>query len=198
MDEGRTVKFLLLILFLLFVVFQYFEIPYFGLLLLLTAFLIVKFHKKEKNAYNKKLARYNFDFCLRQYNQDSKLKKAFKYSLDALPILIPFFIIIPYETREFSPYDFLYVAGLWALMFYIGSFYELYDYYYFSKDFIKKPGKDFDKIFWSDIERVEEMENEKIIILHLKTGESIKIGTDFYYTLGKEKVKIIEYIRQQI
>ena len=198
MDEGIIVKILFISLWLLFILFQYFEIPYFGALFLLAVFLIVKFHKKEKNTYKEEFAKYKFDFNLRQYDQDSKLKKAFKYALYVLLYVLSIFIIIPYERREFPPFDYLYIAGFWALLFYLGSFYKLYDYYYFGKDFIKKPGKDFDKIFWSDIERVEEKEKDEIFILHLKTGETIKFGSEIYYTLGKKKSEIIEYVKQQI
>ncbi len=41
MDEGIMVKVLLLTLGLLFIVFQYFEIPFFGAIFLLTVFLIL-------------------------------------------------------------------------------------------------------------------------------------------------------------
>ena len=198
MDEGIMVKILFISLWLLFIVFQYFEIPFFGALFLLIVFLIVKFHKKEKDIYNEKFTKYNFDFNLRQYDQDSKLKKAFKYALYVLLYVLSIFIIIPYETREFSYFDYLYIAGFWALLFYLGSFYKHYDYYYFGKDFIKKPGKDFGKIFWSDIEGVEEKEKDEIFILHLKTGEAIKFGSEIYYTQGKKKSEIIEYVRQKI
>jgi len=196
MDEGLMVKLLFLTLGLLFIGFKYFDIPFFGAIFLLIVFLIVKFHKKEKDIYNEEFTKYEFDFNLRQYENESISKKALRYTL--LALLFVLFIIIPYDIRELSYFDYLYIAGFYALLFYVGSSYKHQHYYYFGKDFIKKPGKDFDKIFWSDIERVEEKEKDEIFILHLKTGEAIKFSSEIYYTLGKEKSEIIEYVRQKI
>ncbi len=168
MDEGIIVKILFISLWLLFILFQYFEIPYFGALFLLAVFLIVKFHKKEKNTYKEEFAKYKFDFNLRQYDQDSKLKKAFKYALYVLLYVLSIFIIIPYERREFPPFDYLYIAGFWALLFYLGSFYKLYDYYYFGKDFIKNPEKTLIKYFGLTLKELKKRKKMKYLFYTLK------------------------------
>jgi len=195
---GLIVNITLAAIWLLLFINLFFEIPYFGIFFLITIIAIIIFHNIEKNTFTQEFNNFHFDFKLRQYSQNSKFKEAFTNILFIAVYTLPFIIKIWYKERELLTIDYLYVFIFLILIFYTNSLHKLYKYYYLNNDFIKKPGRNFEKILWTDINKVEENEAEEIFVIHLKNGQSIKFGVEIYYTFGKNKDEIIKYIRQRI
>lgn len=189
-------RILSLLFFIIFITFFYLKIPYFFVYYTFLSISLIFLNVKEMNNFKKQLEIYKFDFYVREYENRSFLN--YLYSLIVLIIILSLLHYMPFKSRELSDNEYVYIFLTLVLSTYLNWNKDNYDYYYFGKEFIKNPGKKISKIEWKEVKNVSENEKEELIIIELKNGKNIKIGTEIYYSFGKKKNEILTYIQNKI
>jgi hypothetical protein len=196
-NRYRTFKIgLTVTLWLTIMLFDPLDTPYVNILLLTLFLVILTLHFKERKLFYKKLKQYEFEFKVRKYQTWSI--QAIKFILIYVMIVSPLLASIPYDFVFEYDYPFVYVLFVSILLVILRLFDSNYSFYYFGKDLIIKPGKQFKIIKWPEILNVFDFADKNIVRIILNNGETIDIGRDYYHTQGKKPEEFIEYIKNRI
>lgn len=189
----RTISFLF---FVIFVLNYYIKIPYFYVVYSLITIVLIFLHLRQVNSFEKQIENHKYEFYIREYENNLVLKYFLSFYIIA--IISVLIISIPFETRDMTEIDYIFLLLTIFIATFINWKKDNYDYYYFGEEFIKKPGLNESKIYWNEVKQVFENEKDELIIVELHNGSNIKIGTEPYYSFWKKKSEILTYIQNKI
>ncbi len=150
--------------------------------------------RMEKRVLRDHYGKKPYEFWIYEYHQPSDLHKTLAVSVFVFCIVLVV-VLTKYTSSDVFPFV---MASLPLMYYYYESFYlRIGKKLHFNEEMILRVDIYSQVIRWSDVIEIKRNPDDKFYEIVLKDKDSIRIGTERYYTRGMQPEKILIYISKQ-